>query len=525
MEYSLQNIHITQAQAMAEEKGAKQLVICKTRRGVNYVSNWDIKEVLEFLKMKVEEEEAMRKTWLPDQSRIPKLPLAMEEIMKKPNLVKTVATKALKAFLIPGNHKMGKGSFPAWRFPVEKAYFINTSTLLHQLPDIFTLSDIIDWGALDGATISNGPTGGASAIKSASGVKTWLAFVKILLEFLYLVEGGGSPASQLEAQSVRSAGEVVEGGTPASWLDGRGTSPGSVMVGRSSRVPSTLDTTSTNSIFKRTLSQSRGKSLSMVTSTPEPNIQMKGKRIRKDKLKPMDLFQAEEDLFTSPIIREPARRQVTGSPPTTDRTGDFEMGLALSVSLELERRKSGDMMVSTQEYQEDERRRTELLNDNELEAQQDYMIFKSKDMFETTYEDFEELPASQCKTVGVRLDEESERENIELQSETTDEENEEMPASQYKPYMVRMEEEREKEKRKLKKEIEQKESDENTSNDTMKLRWCGQSEQLMPESRSKHVGVRPRPTIIVRRAYHTVDESKSPNRIIHSFTKMPSFSR
>ena len=103
MEYSLQNIHITQAQAMAEEKGAKQLVICKTRRGVNYVSNWDIKEVLEFLKMKVEEEEAMRKTWLPDQSRIPKLPLAMEEIMKKPNLVKTAATKALKAFLIAGN--------------------------------------------------------------------------------------------------------------------------------------------------------------------------------------------------------------------------------------------------------------------------------------------------------------------------------------------------------------------------------------------------------------------------------------
>ena len=43
MEYSVQNTHMAQAQAMAEEKGAKQLVI----------SNWDIKEVLEFLKMKV----------------------------------------------------------------------------------------------------------------------------------------------------------------------------------------------------------------------------------------------------------------------------------------------------------------------------------------------------------------------------------------------------------------------------------------------------------------------------------------
>ena len=324
---------------------------------------------------------------------------------------------------------MGKDSFPAWRFCVEKGYFINTSALLNKLPNIFTLSDIIDWGALDGATISDSPTGGAAVIKPASGVKTWPAFVKILLEFLYLVEGGGSPASQLEAQSGHSAGEVVGGGTPASWLNGRGTSSGNLMVGRSSRVPSTFDTTSTNSIFKRTLSQSRGKSPSMVTSTPEPKIQMIGKRIRKEKVKPMDLFQAEEDLFTLPIIRKPARRQVAGSPLATDRTGDFEMGLALSVSLDLEKRKSGDLMVSTQEYQEDEKRRTELLNDNELETQQDYMIFKSKGVFETTYEDVEELPASQCKTVGVGLDEERERENTELLSENTDEENEKMPES------------------------------------------------------------------------------------------------
>ena len=81
MEYSLQNPHIGPAQAMAEaNKGIQAAGICKTSRGVNYLSNWDIKEVLEFLKMKVEEEEAMRKTWLCDQSMIPKHPMAMEEI-------------------------------------------------------------------------------------------------------------------------------------------------------------------------------------------------------------------------------------------------------------------------------------------------------------------------------------------------------------------------------------------------------------------------------------------------------------
>ena len=128
--------------------------------------NCDIKEVLEFLKMKVEEEEAMRKTWLPDQSKIPKLPMALEEIMKTSNLVKTAATKALKAFLTAGNHKLGKDSFPAWQSRVEKVYFINTSTLLDKLPDIFTLSDIIAWVAMFEATISNGQTGGVKQLNT-----------------------------------------------------------------------------------------------------------------------------------------------------------------------------------------------------------------------------------------------------------------------------------------------------------------------------------------------------------------------
>ena len=64
----------------------------------------------------------MRKTWLPDQSMIPNLPMAMGKIMREKNyLVKTAATMALKAFLISGNHKIAIDGFPAWRFCNEKA--------------------------------------------------------------------------------------------------------------------------------------------------------------------------------------------------------------------------------------------------------------------------------------------------------------------------------------------------------------------------------------------------------------------
>ena len=81
------NTHVAQAH-MAEAKGAKQLVICQTSREVNFLSNWDIREVLKILKIKVEEEEAMRETWVHDQTK-----MTMEDIMKKPNLLKSAATK------------------------------------------------------------------------------------------------------------------------------------------------------------------------------------------------------------------------------------------------------------------------------------------------------------------------------------------------------------------------------------------------------------------------------------------------
>ena len=191
MEYSIDNVHVAAAQAMAEASGVPQITICKTSRGIEFRGNWDIKAMLEDVQKEEEEKDAVSMDWVPDKASIPALPMSLEDIIKKPNMLKTAATKALKAFLVAGRLKLGKGTFAGWSFPVEKAYFVHTASHLSKLPSKFKMSDIISWEALDGGSISNGPRAGSAAIKPSSGVKTWLAVVKILMEFLCLMGSTG----------------------------------------------------------------------------------------------------------------------------------------------------------------------------------------------------------------------------------------------------------------------------------------------------------------------------------------------
>jgi hypothetical protein len=82
----------------------------------------------------------------------------------------------------------------------------------------------------------------------------------------------------------------------------------------------------------------------------------------------------------------------------------LELGLALSVSHEMERRRSG-VIVSTQEYQEDERRREVLLNDSEEDIFEDSVceeIEASKFEKRWVGENEEFIPESSNENVGRR---------------------------------------------------------------------------------------------------------------------------
>ena len=128
----------------------------------------------------------MSLNWVP-KGEFPKLKMPLKELLKKPNEAKGLATKIFNLFLKQNNTKYGSGKFDMWQYPIDKAYMVQTSTLLGSLPDTFRLKDIIEWTDLKGFNISNGPP--SSCLKVSSGVKTWLSAVKIFLEFCLVVKG------------------------------------------------------------------------------------------------------------------------------------------------------------------------------------------------------------------------------------------------------------------------------------------------------------------------------------------------
>ena len=187
MNYTLNNTFVNGALDMGKEKGAMQMFICKNADGgIETKGDLDKREVVRLLEDMISKEDALSLKWVPEAA-FPKLKMPFKELLKKPNEVKGLATKIFNLFLKENNAKYGVGKFDMWCYPIEKAFMIHTSSLLKDLPDTFTLQDLINWFDMKGYNISNGPP--SSFLKSASGVKTWLSFVKILLEYLFVVKG------------------------------------------------------------------------------------------------------------------------------------------------------------------------------------------------------------------------------------------------------------------------------------------------------------------------------------------------
>ena len=226
-------------------------------------------------------------------------------------------------------------------------------------------------------------------------------------------------------------------------------------------------------------------------------------------------------LKTKPRVekaKQPRKKMPAIEKPRSD---DLMLALGISVSEEVQRREE-DGFISTQEYQEDESRREELLDEErrreerlEDERRREEQLEderRREERLEDMRRKREELLARSRDMFGEEEEEEEEAEE------------EEQRQSQYFPWtmteegMEVLEEDRRKEEER-KRNLE--EAFGNDKDDTMKMRFCGDEETLMPESRSEHVGKRPKPSVITRMRYDTVAEENSPERVIYSFTRSP----
>ena len=166
MEYSLNNVYVKKALVIGSDKGVKQLFFAQHGDGKFEIrGDLDKLSVLNRLEMEINREEALKCQWLVKKDpKFPKLPRSMEFVLKQPRLVKSATISVINHLMTSAGVKLGRDKFPAWNFPLDKCMLVHTSSLVTSMPDIFSLSDIIEWSALQGTSISNGKIGALKVV-------------------------------------------------------------------------------------------------------------------------------------------------------------------------------------------------------------------------------------------------------------------------------------------------------------------------------------------------------------------------
>ena len=156
----------------------------------------NLKITVDALQKKILKQEALdRSSWiLQNVTTFPKLPMTLKKLMSHSNYFRPYSISVLKWFLKPLHLKPGRNSFAGWEFLVSPADFVFSKGLLKGLGEgDFSLADIIDWSTFDnyGRTEErkkhNFSQGANEDLKKTSGVKCWQWFIKIFVEWAFVV--------------------------------------------------------------------------------------------------------------------------------------------------------------------------------------------------------------------------------------------------------------------------------------------------------------------------------------------------
>ena len=199
MDYTLNNIHALKAIELGDSKGADQLYISRNKSGrLQFLGKWDKRAVKLELENLILKEDALKKTWIPESlDGFPSLTMPFEELLKKACLVKSASCAALNYFMKTENIKVGRGKFLMWHYPIHKTCMIHTQKYISKLPEVFTLSMVLNWPKMVGGSVSNGFS---AAMIPESGITAHLAVCKVLLEASYCILEM-TPAAWLEKQN------------------------------------------------------------------------------------------------------------------------------------------------------------------------------------------------------------------------------------------------------------------------------------------------------------------------------------
>ena len=173
-------------------------------------------------KLILQKEAMMIDTWLPTTAP-PILGMDIEQMFKKPDKLKSAASKCLKWAMKPQGVRMGEvrlhcialhnialhstppssaqhftamhtaaeqcradtfgqGEFKGWSYPVDRALFVHCDKYLGSITSAtFSMDSILPWTSL--GKLKNGlASGNTSLLRPGTGISSWLALLRIFLE-------------------------------------------------------------------------------------------------------------------------------------------------------------------------------------------------------------------------------------------------------------------------------------------------------------------------------------------------------
>ena len=155
---------------------------------LGWAGTMDLHRVLEIGKTKIFEQDSCDTSkWIPVKP-IPDLPASLEKTLKTPDLLKKTANMFMEWLLRhQALSKPGDDGFLGWGFQMDRELFvINDKALSTFTGPTFSLEQIVPWSSLK--SLKNGfQAGGRDLLLAQSGVKAWLAFLRIFVEVSFLM--------------------------------------------------------------------------------------------------------------------------------------------------------------------------------------------------------------------------------------------------------------------------------------------------------------------------------------------------
>ena len=146
-----------------------------------------LEKAKEILELKIALRDSFDKEKWLKVGDMPPLSAPLGEVLSNTLLVKSKATKLINWLMESNGMRLGEGFFPGWLHKIDPALFVNTADLMPGLKnkEEICLDDIIRFK--DMKSIKGIGNGNLPAITKESKVKTWLGFLKIVLEWREIV--------------------------------------------------------------------------------------------------------------------------------------------------------------------------------------------------------------------------------------------------------------------------------------------------------------------------------------------------